>query len=133
MLAVVENYPFLEVFWTMLVFFAFIVWIWLLFTVIADIFRRHETSGFVKVLWLIFIIVIPYFGVFIYIIIEHNGMSERAIKQQEAAKSEFDQYVQSVAAKDDPTQQIAKAKELLDSGTITQAEFDQMKQKALAS
>ena len=133
MLAVVENYPFLEVFWTMLVFFAFVVWIWLLFMVIADIFRRHETSGFVKVLWLIFIIVIPYFGVFIYLIIEHQGMSERAIKQQEAAKSEFDQYVQSVAAKDDPTQQIAKAKELLDNGTITQAEFDQMKQKALAS
>jgi type VI protein secretion system component VasK len=133
MLAVVETYPFLEVFWTMLVFFAFIVWIWLLFLVIADIFRRHETSGFVKVLWLIFIILIPYFGVFIYLIIEHKGMSERAIKQQEAAKSEFDQYVQSVAAKDDPAQQIAKAKELLDSGTITQAEFDQMKQKALAS
>jgi type VI protein secretion system component VasK len=132
MLAVVENYPFLEVFWTMLVFFAFIVWVWLLFLVIADIFRRHDTSGFVKVLWLIFIIVIPYFGVFIYLIVEHKGMSERAIKQQEAAKSEFDQYVQSVAAKDDPAQQIAKAKELLDSGTITQAEFDQMKQKALA-
>jgi hypothetical protein len=133
MLAVVENYPFLEVFWTMLVFFAFIVWIWLLFLVIADIFRRHDSSGFVKVLWLIFIIVIPYFGVFIYLIIEHKGMTERAVKQQEAAKSEFDQYVQSVAAKDDPTQQIAKAKELLDAGTITQAEFDQMKQKALAS
>ncbi len=133
MLAVVESYPFLEVFWTMLVFFAFIVWIWLLFTVIADIFRRHETSGVIKVLWLIFIIVIPYFGVFIYIIIEHKGMTERAVKQQEAAKSEFDQYVQSVAAKDDPAQQIAKAKELLDSGTITQTEFDQMKQKALAS
>ncbi|HTZ64875.1 MAG TPA: SHOCT domain-containing protein [Solirubrobacteraceae bacterium] len=133
MLAVVESYPFLEVFWTMLVFFAFIVWIWLLFTVIADIFRRHETSGVIKVLWLIFIIVIPYFGVFIYIIIEHKGMTERAVKQQEAAKSEFDQYVQSVAAKDDPAQQIAKAKELLDNGTITQAEFDQMKQKALAS
>jgi type VI protein secretion system component VasK len=133
MLAVVENYPFLEVFWTMLVFFAFIVWIWLLFLVIADIFRRHDSSGFVKVLWLIFIIVIPYFGVFIYLIIEHKGMSERAIKQQESAKSEFDQYVQSVAAKDDPAQQIAKAKELLDNGTITQAEFDQMKQKALAS
>jgi Short C-terminal domain/Phospholipase_D-nuclease N-terminal len=133
MLGVVETYPFLEVFWTMLVFFAFIVWVWLLFLVIADIFRRHETSGFVKVLWLIFIIVIPYFGVFIYLIIEHKGMSERAIKQQETAKSEFDQYVQSVAAKDDPAQQIAKAKELLDSGTITQAEFDQMKQKALAS
>jgi hypothetical protein len=130
--AVVESYPFLEVFWTILVFFAFVVWIWLLFMVIADIFRRHETSGFVKVLWLIFIIIIPYFGVFIYLIIEHKGMTERAIKQQEAAKSEFDQYVQSVAAKDDPAQQIAKAKELLDKGTITQAEFDQMKQKALA-
>jgi Short C-terminal domain/Phospholipase_D-nuclease N-terminal len=132
MLAVVESYPFLEVFWTILVFFAFVVWIWLLFTVIADIFRRHDSSGVVKVLWLIFIIIIPYFGVFIYLIIEHKGMTERSIKQQEAAKSEFDKYVQSVAAKDDPTQQIAKAKELLDHGTITQAEFDQIKQKALA-
>lgn len=127
------SYPFLEVFWTMLIFFAFVVWIWILFTVMIDIFRRHDTSGFMKVLWIIFIIVLPYFGVFVYLIVEHKGMTERAIKQQKDAQSQFDQYVQSVAVKSDPTEQIAKAKQMLDSGAITQAEFEQIKQKALAS
>jgi len=127
------SYPFLEVFWTMLIFFAFVVWIWILFTVLADIFRRHDTSGFHKVLWIIFIIILPYLGVFVYLIAEHTGMTERALKQQKAAQSQMDQYVQSVAAKGDPAEQIAKAKTLLDSGTITQTEFDQIKQKALAS
>lgn len=127
------SYPFLEVFWTMLIFFAFVVWIWILITVLADIFRRHDTSGFAKVLWIIFIIVLPYLGVFIYLIAEHEGMTKRAVKQQSDAKAQFDQYVQSVATPTDPTEQIAKAKQMLDSGTITQAEFDQIKQKALAS
>ncbi len=127
------SYPFLEVFWTMLIFFAFVVWLWILFTVLADIFRRHDTSGFMKVIWIIFIIVLPYFGVFIYLIAEHKGMTERAIKQQQAAQSQIDDYVKSVAGPGDPTEQIAKGKQLLDSGTITQAEFDQIKQKALAS
>jgi len=126
------SYPFLEVFWTMLIFFAFVIWIWILITVLIDIFRRHDTSGFAKVLWIIFIIVLPYLGVFVYLIAEHKGMTERAIKQQEAAQSQMDKYVQSVAAQTDPAEQIAKAKGLLDSGTITQAEFDQIKQKALA-
>jgi hypothetical protein len=127
------SYPFLEVFWTMLIFFAFVVWIWILFTVLADIFRRHDTSGFAKVLWIIFIIVIPYFGVFVYLIAEHAGMTERAIKQQQSAQAQVDEYVKSVAGAGDPAEQIAKAKQLLDAGTITQAEFDQMKQKALAA
>lgn len=127
------SYPFLEVFWTMLIFFAFVVWIWILFTVMIDIFRRHDTSGFAKVLWIIFIIVLPYFGVFVYLIAEHNGMTERAVKQQKDAQSQFDQYVQSVAAKSDPTEQIAKAKAMLDSGAINQTEFEQIKQKALAA
>jgi hypothetical protein len=127
------SYPFLEVVWTMLVFFGFVVWIWLMFTVLADIFRRHDESGFAKVLWIIFIIIIPYFGVFVYLIVEHQGMTERAVKQQEAAQAQVDQYVQSVAGKTDPAEQIAKAKQLLDSGTISQAEFDQIKQKALAA
>jgi hypothetical protein len=126
------SYPFLEVFWTMLIFFAFVVWIWILITVLADIFRRHDTSGFAKVLWIIFIIVLPYLGVFIYLIAEHTGMTERAVKQQHDTQAQFDQYVKSVATKADPTEQIAKAKQMLDSGTITQAEFDQIKQKALA-
>lgn len=126
------SYPFLEVFWTMLIFFAFVIWIWILITVLIDIFRRHDTSGFAKVLWIIFIIVLPYLGVFVYLIAEHKGMTERAIKQQEAAQSQMDKYVQSVAAQTDPAEQIAKAKGLLDSGTISQTEFDQIKQKALA-
>jgi hypothetical protein len=130
---VATSYPLLEVFWTMLIFFGFIVWIWILFTVFADLFRRHDTSGFAKVLWIIFIIVLPYFGVFVYLIAEHKGMAERAVKQNEAAQSQLDQYVQSVAAKTDPTEQIAKAKQLLDAGTITQSEFDTIKQKALAT
>ncbi len=127
------SYPFLEVFWTMLIFFAFVIWIWILITVLIDIFRRHDTSGFAKVLWIIFIIVLPYLGVFVYLIAEHKGMTERAVKQQEAAQSQMDKYVQSVAAQTDPAEQIAKAKGLLDSGTITQTEFEQIKQKALAS
>jgi hypothetical protein len=127
------SYPLLEVFWTMLIFFAFVVWIWILFTVLADIFRRRDIGGFAKVLWVIFLIVVPYLGVFVYLIAEHGGMTERAVKQQSEAKAEFDHYVQSVATQSDPTEQIAKAKQMLDSGTITQTEFEQVKQRALAA
>jgi hypothetical protein len=127
------SYPFLEVFWTMLIFFAFVVWLWILFTVLGDIFRRHDTSGFMKVLWIIFIIVLPYLGVFIYLIAEQKGMAERTIERQKAAQAQFDDYVQSVAPKTDPAEQIGKAKALLDNGSITQAEFDRLKQNALAS
>jgi hypothetical protein len=126
------SYPLLEVFWTLLIFFAFVIWIWILFIALADIFRRRDISGWVKVLWIIFIIVIPYFGVLVYVLVEHQGMSERAAESQQAAQQEFDHYVRSAAGKSDPTEQIAHAKELLDKGTITQAEFEQMKQRALA-
>ena len=127
------NYPLLEAFETILIFFGFVIWLWLLFTVFADIFRRSDASAWVKVLWIVLIILLPFLGVFIYLIAEHKGMSERAIKQEEAARSQMDQYVKSVAGAQDPAGQIANAKRLLDSGTITQAEFDQIKQKALAS
>jgi len=129
---IATSYPFLEVFWTMLIFFAFFIWIWLLFIVFADIFRRRDSSGWVKVLWIIFIIIIPYFGVFVYLIAEHKGMTERAVEQQERNQSEMASYVQSVAGGSDPTQQIAKGEELLKQGTITQAEFEQIKRQALA-
>ena len=129
---IASSYPFLEVFWTMLIFFVFVIWIWILITVFSDIFRRHDISGFAKTMWIIFVIILPYLGVFVYLIAEHAGMTERSIKAQQQAKSEFDQYVQSAAAKTDPAEQIAKAKQMLDSGAINQAEFDQLKQKALA-
>ena len=127
------DYPLLEAFETILIFFGFVIWLWLLFTVFADIFRRSDASAWVKVLWIVLIILLPFLGVFIYLIAEHKGMSERSIKQEEAARSQMDQYVKSVAGDRGPAEQIANAKRLLDSGTITQAEFDQMKQKALAA
>jgi len=129
---IATSYPLLEVFWTMLIFFAFVVWLWILFTVFADIFRRRDISGLVKAIWVIFVIALPYLGVFVYLIAEHTGMTERSAKAQQDAQSQFDQYVQSAAAKTDPAEQIAKAKQMLDNGTISQTEFDQLKQKALA-
>ena len=126
------DYPLLEAFETILIFFGFVIWLWLLFTVFADIFRRSDASAWVKVLWIVLIILLPFLGVFIYLIAEHKGMSERAIKQEEAARSQMDQYVKSVAGDRGPAEQIANAKRLLDSGSISQAEFDQLKQKALA-
>jgi Short C-terminal domain/Phospholipase_D-nuclease N-terminal len=132
-LAASESYPFLEVFWTMLIFFAFVIWIWILFTVFADIFRRHDTSGGVKVLWIIFIVILPYFGAFVYLIAEHKGMTERALAAQKEAQAQVDQYVKSVAGTGSSADQIAKAKQLLDSGTISQAEFDKMKAQALGA
>jgi predicted PurR-regulated permease PerM len=127
------SYPLLEIFWTILVFFAFVVWLMILFTVLSDIFRRHDTTGAVKVLWIVAIIVLPYLGTFLYLITQHNGMTERAVGQQKAVQAEFDRYVQSVAAKTDPAEQIHKAKDLLDRGAIDDAEFEQIKRHALAS
>lgn len=132
MLAVV--YPFLEVFWTILIFFAFVVWLWLLFSVFADLFRRHDASGWVKVLWMIFIVVLPFLGVFVYVIFQHAGMTERTLERQQAAKSEFDTYIRSVSEKGDggPASEIAKAKQLQQDGTITQQEFEEIKRHALS-
>ena len=129
---IATDYPLLEVFWTMLIFFAFFIWIWILVTVFADLFRRQDISGWGKTGWIIFVIVLPYLGVFVYLIAEHKGMTERSVKQAEAQQAQTEQYVRSVAGSSDPTQQISNAKELLDKGTISQAEFDQIKQKALA-
>jgi predicted membrane protein len=119
---------------SMLFFFLFVIWFWILITVFADIFRRHDTSGFSKVLWLIFVIIVPYFGVFIYLIANHDGMAERNIKQAQAQQAQMDQYVKSVAGSDGgAAAEIEKAKGLLDSGAISQAEFDSIKSKALAA
>jgi hypothetical protein len=119
--------------WTLIVIFAWIIWFWLLITVFADLFRRHDASGWAKAGWIIFVIVLPFLGVLIYLIVESKGMAERNTQQAQAAQSEFDSYVKTVAAQSDPTEQIAKGKQLLDSGAITQAEFDSLKAKALAS
>ena len=126
------DYPFLDLLWTMLIIFAWVIWFWLLITVFADVFRRHDTSGFGKVLWIIFVIILPFLGVFIYLIVNHDGMMERNVKQATAQQAQFDDYVKSVATSGGAAAEIEKAKGLLDSGAITQAEFDAIKQKALA-
>jgi hypothetical protein len=126
------DYPFLDVLWTMLVIFAWVIWFWLLITVFADLFRRHDTSGFAKVLWIIFVIVLPFLGVFIYLIANHEGMTERNVRQMRAERAQMDAYVRDVAGSGGAAAEIERAKGLLDSGAITQAEFDAIKQKALA-
>ena len=126
------NYTFGDVMWSFLVFFAWVIWFWLLITVFADLFRRHDISGWGKTGWIILVILIPYFGVFIYLIAEHEGMAKRTIASAQQSQQQFDDYVKNVASTGDPASQIADAKKLLDSGAITQEEFETLKKKALA-
>ena len=125
------DYPFLGVFWSMLVFFAWVIWFVLLFRIIVDIFSRHDIGGGSKVLWIIFVIILPYLGVFIYLIAEGHHMAERNAATMQSARAQQDEYIKSVAASASPADQILQAKSLLDSGAITQAEFDGLKAKAL--
>ena len=127
------DYPFLSIMESMLVFFVWVIWIWLLITVFSDLFRRHDTSGGAKVLWMIFVIVLPFLGVFIYLIANGHGMAERNAAQQAQAQQQFDSQVQAAAGSGGSAAEIEKAKGLLDSGAISQTEFDALKAKALAS
>jgi hypothetical protein len=126
------DYPFLDVFWTMLVFFVWVIWIWLLITILVDVFRRHDIGGAKKVLWVIFVILVPFVGVFAYLLVNHDEMATRNVEQMKAQQAQFDSYVQTVAGSSGAAAEIEKAKQLLDSGAITQQEFDAIKQKALA-
>ena len=129
---IAADYPFLDVLWTMFIFFAWIIWFWLLITIFADIFRRTDIHGGKKTLWCIFVILTPFIGVFVYLISQSKGMNERNLQQVKHQRQQTDEYIRSVAS-DDPAGQIAQAKSLLDSGAINQQEFDSLKQKALAA
>ena len=128
------DYPFLDVVWTMLIFFCWVIWFWLLITIFIDIFRRRDTSGFSKVLWIIFVIILPFLGVFIYLIVNHDGMADRSISQARQQQAQMDDYIRATAGGGGggAAAEIERAKGLLDSGAITQAEFDAIKAKALA-
>ena len=126
------DYPFLDVLWTMFIFFLFVIWIWILITVFTDVFRRKDIGGGSKTLWIIFVILLPYLGVFVYLIANHDGMADRNIQRMQQQQQQTDAYIQSVAGSGGSAAEIEKAKGLLDSGAITQAEFDTLKQKALA-
>jgi len=128
------DYPFLDLMWSMAIFFIWILWFWLLFTVFADIFRRDDISGWGKTGWIVFAILLPFLGVFIYLITQNVGMTERNLQRTRAQRDRFDDYVRQTAGEGGAgvAAEIDRAKQLLDSGAITQAEFEALKQKALA-
>ena len=127
-----SSYPLLNLIWTMIVFFAWVIWIWLLITIFADLFRRSDVSGWAKAAWVVVLLVLPFIGVLIYLIAQSRGMAERRGQDMQQAQSQFDSYVRSVSTQTQPAEQIARGKQLLDSGAITPQEFETLKQKALA-
>jgi len=132
-LLLAADYPFLDVIWTMFIFFLWILWFWLLFTVFADIFRRHDISGLGKTGWVLFCILLPFLGVFIYLISQGQHMAERNVSQVRAQQAKMDEYVRETAGSGGAAAEIERAKGLLDTGAITQEEFNAIKQKALAT
>jgi len=129
---IAADYPFLDVFWTIVIFFVWVAWLMILFRIFGDIFRRQDTSGWGKAAWIVFVIVVPFLGVLIYLIANGDEMGKRDMERTQAAKAEMDDYVKSVASPGGAAAEIEKAKQLLDSGAISQAEFDAIKAKAIA-
>jgi hypothetical protein len=109
-----------------------VIFIWIAITVLFDVFRRHDISGWGKAAWVVLIVVLPWIGVLAYLIFNHTGMNERRATETRAAQAQFDDYVRRTAGSGGAASEIQKAKELFDNGTITQAEFDEIKAKALS-
>jgi hypothetical protein len=125
------DYPFLDVLWTMLIFFLWVMWFWLLIVIIGDVFRRRDIGGGKKTIWLIFILFVPFIGVLAYVLANSDGMAERNMERARSQRAQMDEYVRETAGSG-AAAEIDKAKQLLDSGAISQAEFDAIKAKALA-
>ena len=132
-MVVAADYPLLDVFWTMIIFFTWVAWIWILVGILSDVFRRRDIGGWAKAAWCVFLIVLPFLGVLIYLIAQHDGMAQRSAEQITAAQHQFDERVKAVAASEGPAAEIEKGEQMLSRGAITQAEFDALKAKALAS
>jgi Phospholipase_D-nuclease N-terminal len=131
---IAADYPFLEVMWSTIVFFAWVAWIIVLIRIVGDVFRRDDSSGLKKATWMVFLIFVPFLGVLVYLITNGNDMTRRDVEQAKARRAEFDGYVKSVAANGDggSAEEIETAMRLRDKGAITEAEFLALKQKALA-
>jgi hypothetical protein len=126
------DYPLLDIFWSMLLLFLWIAWFWILILILSDVFRRHDIGGLAKAVWVVFLIVAPFLGVFIYLITQSRGMTERRMKAAQAMQQQLDAQVRSAATTGSATAEIARAKQLLDSGAISAQEYEQIKAKALA-
>ena len=112
--------------------FFFVIWIWILITILSDLFRDHELSGWAKAAWVLFLVFIPFLTALIYLIARGEGMRDRTIKAQADAKKHFDEYVREQAHASSPADELHKLAELKDKGALSQAEFDQAKAKLLA-
>ena len=133
-MVIAADYPFLDILWSMIIFFVWVVWIWIMVIILTDVFRRRDLSGWGKAGWTVFLIVLPFLGVFIYLISQGDKMADRRAEDVRGQQAQFDDYVKTVAGDGGgAAAEIAKAKQLLDSGAITQTEFDQLKTKALAA
>jgi Phospholipase_D-nuclease N-terminal/Short C-terminal domain len=132
MTVVAADYPFLEVLWTMLIFFLWVSFFWLLIVVASDVFRRRDIGGGKKTLWLLFMLFLPFIGILSYLIANNDGMAQRNLERARAERTQFDDYVRTVSEGGGAAAEIERAKQLLDSGTITQAEYEAIKAKALA-
>lgn len=129
------DYPLLDVFWSMIIFFTWVVWIWMMIYLFSDIFRRQDIGGWSKAAWCVFMIILPFLGALIYLIAQHDGMAQRNIDRMESAQQAFDDRVRAAASEQNgpsAASEIAKAQQLLEAGAITQPEFDKIKAKALA-
>jgi len=129
------DYPFLDIVWTMIIFFTWVMWIWMMVYLFTDLFRRRDIGGFAKAAWAVFMIVLPFLGALVYLIAQHDGITQRNLDQVQAAQREFDARVQAAAAGTNgggAASEIKNAQELLDAGTINAEEFQQIKSRALA-
>lgn len=127
------DYPFLNILWSMILFFAWVIWIWMMIVILSDVFRRKDISGWGKAAWIVFLIVLPFLGVLVYLIAQHDGMTQRSEEAAKSQKAQFDDYVRNAAGSGGgAAAEIEKAKQLFDSGAISQQEFDALKAKALA-
>jgi hypothetical protein len=133
---IASSYPILDAFLTMLYFFLFIIWIWLLIMVFVDIFRSRDIGGWAKALWVIFVIILPFLGVFVYLIARGGKMHERAAQDAAQQQAAFDDYVRQTAGSGgsggDAASQLQKLADLKSQGVITDAEFEAQKSKILA-
>jgi hypothetical protein len=133
---IVADVSFADIFWSMLWFYFLFLWIMVLFHILGDLFRDHTLSAVIKTLWVLFLVFLPFLAALVYLLTRGKGMAERAAARQQQAQEQFDSYVRTVATTGDatasPADQITQAKQLLDAGTIDQAEFDRLKAKALA-
>src|SRR3954454_2793453 len=116
---IAADYPFLHILWTLIIFFTWVIWIWIMIIILSDVFRRRDIGGWSKALWVVFLIVLPFLGALVYLIGQHDGMNERRMKDVQDSQKQFDTYVRSVAADGGgAAAQIDQAKKLLDTGAI---------------